>query len=79
MISCPLRRTASRTLTAGGWGLRSVVVFLLFLAWLVLAPAIPHIPPVNRVVLFVVVVPVGSAATPARCAGSTSRWPGVRG
>lgn len=51
-----MRRTADRSITAGGWAIRSVVVFLLFLAWLVLAPAVPHIPPVNRVVLFLVVV-----------------------
>lgn len=51
-----MRRTADRTITAGGWLIRSVLVFLLFIAWLVLAPNIPHIPPVNRVVLFLVVV-----------------------
>ncbi len=50
-----MRRTADRTITAGGWLIRSVLVFLLFIAWLVLAPTIPHIPPVNRAVLFLVV------------------------
>ncbi|MEV0680173.1 toll/interleukin-1 receptor domain-containing protein [Actinosynnema sp. NPDC050436] len=51
-----IRRTADRTITAGGWSIRSVLVLLLFIAWLVLAPALPHIPPVNRIVLALVVV-----------------------
>ena len=51
-----IRRTANRTITEGGWLSRSVLVFLLFITWLVLTPNIPHIPPANRVVLFLVVV-----------------------
>ncbi|MBF6208331.1 toll/interleukin-1 receptor domain-containing protein [Streptomyces gardneri] len=50
-----MRRTADRTITADGWSIRSVLVFLLFITWLVLAPTIPHIPPVNHVVLLLVV------------------------
>ncbi|NKE57349.1 toll/interleukin-1 receptor domain-containing protein [Lentzea sp. PSKA42] len=51
-----MRRTADRTVTAGGWLIRTVVAFLLFIGWLVLAPNIQHIPPVNRVGFAVIVV-----------------------
>ncbi|KJK44248.1 hypothetical protein UK23_30100 [Lentzea aerocolonigenes] len=48
-----VRRTATRSLTAGGWAVRTVLAALLFIAWAFMAPLIPHIPPVNRLfVLF---------------------------
>jgi uncharacterized membrane protein len=36
-----MRRTADRTITVGRWLIRSVLVFLLFIAWLALAPTQP--------------------------------------
>jgi hypothetical protein len=55
MISL-MRGTAARSFDAVGWFGRTVLVFLLFIAWLVIAPNPPGIPPINRVFLFVFVV-----------------------
>lgn len=46
------RRTAARTIDQAGWLLRTVLVILLFIGWLVLAPNLPDVlfvPVVNRV------------------------------
>ncbi|HEX8871000.1 MAG TPA: hypothetical protein VF821_35390, partial [Lentzea sp.] len=44
-----VRRTATRSVTVGGWGARSILALVLFVAWAFMAPLIPHIPPINRV------------------------------
>ncbi|MEV5651069.1 TIR domain-containing protein [Nocardia sp. NPDC052254] len=50
-----MRRTADRTIAVSGWSIRTVLVLLLFVGWLVVTPNYPHIPAVNRIFLLVFV------------------------